>query len=94
MKANLSVLRALVSVVIAAHYATVAQIPSWSLLNQSGILMDPNIDAWNAGRVTDVIPLEPGAGVLAASETAGVWSITDSGFGNRSRQRVMEAGWA
>src|SRR5205807_10664780 len=40
------------------------------------IQMNAAAGAWRAGRVNDILQVEPEGGLLAASDTGGVWAIT------------------
>lgn len=51
---------------------------SWSLLTGQGIEIDNAAQAWHAGHVEDVFPLDR-ARVLLASHTGGVWLATRDG---------------
>ncbi len=49
----------------------------WERATDAGIVRDDSVGAYHAGRTVDLIPLAAG-GVLAASETSGVWVLLDS----------------
>lgn len=51
---------------------------NWQLANPYGIAINPAIDAWHAGRVSDVL-VNRGGGVIAAAPTGGVWVLHDTG---------------
>lgn len=49
----------------------------WEQANRQGILIDEVKERWWAGRVFDVLEIDGGeAGLLVATETGGVWSIS------------------
>jgi len=49
----------------------------WAQATPFGIVIDENKDQWWAGRVFDVLEIDGGdAGLLLATETGGVWSIS------------------
>jgi hypothetical protein len=51
----------------------------WKQANPSAILIEAGEkDAWNAGRVLDVLPLSNGA-ILVGSDGGGVWSVANTG---------------
>src|ERR1700741_4560989 len=49
----------------------------WSLATPFGIAIDENNDVWHTGHINDMVQLDGGAGgMLVASQTGGVWSIS------------------
>ncbi len=50
----------------------------WEQANPYAIQVDEAQNAWNAGRVDDILALDSG-GVLAAAQTGGVWAIAANG---------------
>jgi hypothetical protein len=50
----------------------------WTQANPFGIQHNAAVNAWHAGRVTDVIALENG-GILIATDSGGVWSYQADG---------------
>src|SRR4029078_1073532 len=53
----------------------------WELANPYGIAVDERNGVWHSGHVTDVLELDGGdAGLLVATETGGVWSISPNGM--------------
>ena len=61
-----------------SQYGGAATSPAWSQFTGNGILIDSSKNAWHAGRVTDVIAQEPGAGIVVATDYGGVWAISDN----------------
>jgi hypothetical protein len=52
----------------------------WELLSPFGISIKEEQDAWWSGHVTDVLEMDQGiGGLLVATETGGVWSISNGG---------------
>jgi hypothetical protein len=52
----------------------------WELATPLGISVNADVDAWNSGHVTDVLPLDDGAaGLVVATHTGGVWLVTSGG---------------
>lgn len=52
----------------------------WELLSPFGISINEEQDAWWSGHVTDVLEMDAGiGGLLVATETGGVWSISTGG---------------
>ncbi len=52
----------------------------WELATPYGISIDAQQDAWWSGHVTDVLELDEGAGgLLIATQTGGVWSLSPGG---------------
>jgi hypothetical protein len=51
----------------------------WHQADVLSIQINANADAWHAGHVNDILKFEPGGGLLAATDTGGVWSITSIG---------------
>jgi hypothetical protein len=52
----------------------------WELANSYGIAIDEANNVWHAGHVTDLVELEGGdSGLLVATETGGVWTISPNG---------------
>ncbi len=60
--------------------AAVADDPNvrWGQADSLAIQIDENADAWQSGRVIDVLALDSG-GLLVGTETGGVWSVTSVG---------------
>jgi len=60
----------------------VAQIPSfkWYQADSRAINYNPDLDAWRAGIVKDIL-LTDGGAVLVAAQSGGIWSVTESGTG-------------
>ena len=53
----------------------------WELANPYGIAIDEANNVWHAGHVTDLLELDDGnAGLLVATETGGVWTISTNGM--------------
>ncbi len=60
----------------------VPDIPSfeWHQADSQAINYRPNLDAWRAGIVKDILRTS-GGNVLVAAQSGGVWSVTESGTG-------------
>lgn len=54
---------------------------TWELANPYGIQLDDQGSLWNAGHLTDALEISDETGVIVASQTSGVWLLTDSGAG-------------
>jgi hypothetical protein len=48
----------------------------WHQADLLSIQVNADANAWHAGHVNDFLVFEPGGGMLAATETGGVWAIT------------------
>ncbi|MFO0610530.1 MAG: hypothetical protein U0324_45635 [Polyangiales bacterium] len=51
---------------------------NWQMPGLASIQVNAQTDAWHAGRVTDVLPLQGGA--LVVTRTGGAWMVMDSGL--------------
>jgi len=50
----------------------------WKQADESSILTNATVNAWNAGRVKDILRGPAGTGLVAASDEGGVWLIAEN----------------